>query len=122
MAKRILIAEDEPNIVMTLEFLFTQAGYVVRSTGSGEEALQALSCAPADLLLLDVMLPDLNGFEICRRVRDNPRLKACKIILLTAQGGNKAVQKGFAVGADAYVTKPFSTRELMSAVRALVGP
>jgi DNA-binding response OmpR family regulator len=122
MAKRILIAEDEPNIVMTLEFLFTQAGYVVRSTRSGEEALQALSCAPADLLLLDVMLPDLNGFEICRRVRDDPRLKACKIIMLTAQGGNKAVQKGFALGADAYVTKPFSTRELMSAVRALVGP
>ena len=121
MAKRILIAEDEPNIVMTLEFLFKQAGYAVCSTNSGEAALQTLHDASADLLVLDVMLPDLDGFEVCRRVREDSHLAACKILMLTAKGGRTEVQRGLALGADAYVTKPFGTRELMSAVRALVG-
>jgi DNA-binding response OmpR family regulator len=120
MSKRVLIAEDEPNIVLTLEFLLGQAGYEVHSAGSGEEALRKLQALPVDLVVLDVMLPDMSGFEVCRRLRDDLRGKDTKVLMLTAKGGSHDVQKGLALGADAYVTKPFGTREFVRTVQGLL--
>jgi DNA-binding response OmpR family regulator len=121
MAKRILVADDEPNIVISLEFLLTQAGFDVDTAGNGEQALQAVARARPDLILLDVMLPLKNGFEVCQTLRENPLLAGMKIVMLTAKGRDTEMAKGLAVGADAYVTKPFGTRELVSTVRSLLG-
>ncbi len=121
MAKRILVADDEPNIVISLEFLLTQAGFEVDVAANGEETLQAVARRPPDLLLLDVMLPLKNGFEVCQALRADPSLAGMKIMMLTAKGRDTEVVKGLALGADAYVTKPFGTRELVEKVRALIG-
>jgi DNA-binding response OmpR family regulator len=115
MAERVLIVEDEPNIVVSLEFLLRHEGYEVALAGSGPEALAAVASFRPDLVLLDVMLPGLDGFEVCRRLRSAP--KPPKIILLTARGRDAERHKGLDLGADLYVTKPFSTRQLMSDVR-----
>jgi DNA-binding response OmpR family regulator len=120
MAKRILIADDEPNIVISLEFLMSQAGFEVDSAANGEETLQAVARRLPDLLLLDVMLPVRNGFEVCQTLRQNPAYKALKIVMLTAKGRDTEVSKGLALGADAYVTKPFATRELLQTVKSLL--
>ena len=121
MPKRILIADDEPNIVISLEFLMSQAGFEVESVANGEETLQAVARQRPDLLLLDVMLPIRDGFEVCQTLRQNPLYKELKIIMLTAKGRDTEVSKGLAMGADAYITKPFATRELLQAVKALLG-
>jgi DNA-binding response OmpR family regulator len=116
MAERMLIVEDEPNIVVSLEFLLRHEGYEVALAGSGPEALAAVASFRPDLVLLDVMLPGLDGFEVCRRLRSAPNPP--KIILLTARGREAERHKGLDLGADLYVTKPFSTRQLMSDVRS----
>lgn len=118
--KRVLIAEDEPSIVVSLEFLLTQAGYDVYVATRGDEALQALYAVRPHLVLLDLMLPLVNGLDICQRLRSDPQLGAIKIVVLTAKGRASEIQKGLALGADAYVTKPFGTRELMATVRTLL--
>lgn len=118
--KRVLIAEDEPSIVVSLEFLLTQAGYDVHVATRGDEALQALYAVRPHLVLLDLMLPLVNGLDICQRLRSDPQLGAIKIVVLTAKGRASEIQKGLALGADAYVTKPFGTRELMATVRTLL--
>ena len=119
--KRILIADDEPNIVISLEFLMTQAGFEVESVGSGEAALDAIRRNPPDVLLLDVMLPVRDGFEVCQTIRQNPSLARLKIVMLTAKGRDTEITKGLALGADAYVTKPFATRDLLATVKNLAG-
>jgi DNA-binding response OmpR family regulator len=121
MGKRILIVDDEPNIVISLEFLMKREGYEVAVARDGEAALQALSDEPADLVVLDVMLPKLNGFDLCQRIRAEPRWQAIKIVMLTAKGRDTEVAKGVRLGADVYVTKPFSTRDLVAQVKRLVG-
>ncbi len=121
MQKRILIADDEPNIVISLEFLMSQAGFAVESVGNGEDALSAVRRAPPDVLLLDVMLPIRDGFEVCQTIRQDPALATVKIVMLTAKGRDTEVTKGLALGADAYVTKPFATRALLETVRTLAG-
>lgn len=121
MAKRILIADDEPNIVLSLEFLMQTSGYEVRTANDGEEALAALSEFRPDLVLLDVMMPKRNGYEICQWIRSNPALSGVKVVMLTAKGSDADLEKGLGLGADAYVTKPFATRELVARVKALVG-
>ncbi|MPZ42930.1 MAG: response regulator [Betaproteobacteria bacterium] len=121
-AKRVLIVEDEPNIVVSLEFLLTQAGYEVHIATSGDDALRALQSVRPHLVLLDLMLPLVNGFDICRRLRADPQLADTKVVVLTAKGRASEIEKGLALGADAYVTKPFGTRELMATVRALLRP
>ena len=120
MAARILIADDEANIVLSLEFLMRHAGYEVRSAGDGDAALRELESFRPDLILLDVMLPLRDGFEVCQRVRENPALAGVKIVMLTAKGREVEVAKGLALGADLYVTKPFATRELLAAVARLL--
>jgi DNA-binding response OmpR family regulator len=121
MGKRILIADDEPNIVVSLEFLMRQRGYDVKVVGSGEEALAAVGEFAPDLILLDVMMPRMSGYDVCQRVRENPAWQGIRIIMLSAKGRDVEVSKGIAVGADAYVTKPFSTKDLIARVAEMLG-
>jgi DNA-binding response OmpR family regulator len=121
VGKKVLIADDEPNIVVSLEFLLRDMGYDVRSVGDGGAALAAVADWLPDLLLLDVMMPKLSGYDVCQRIRENPAWEGVRIVMVSARGRDIDVSKGLAVGADAYVTKPFSTQDLMSRVRALLG-
>jgi len=120
MAPRILIVDDEPNIVISLEYLLKREGWETAVAGDGEAALAALEQAPPDLVILDVMLPRLNGFEVCRRIRADPRWRALRILMLTAKGRDIEMEKGLGLGADAYVTKPFSTKDLVARIHALL--
>jgi DNA-binding response OmpR family regulator len=117
---KILIADDEPNIVTSLEFLMRECDYEVRIARDGEEALQLAEHFVPDVVLLDVMMPLKSGFEVCRRLRDNPPTQGVKILMLTAHGRDAEIDKGLSLGADAYVTKPFSTKELLAKVRELL--
>ena len=121
MGKKILIADDEPNIVVSLEFLMKQRGYVVKVVNTGEDALSAVAEFGPDLILLDVMMPRMSGYDLCQKVRENPAWKRIKIIMLSAKGRDVEVTKGMAVGADAYVTKPFSTKDLIAKVKEMLG-
>jgi len=116
---RVLIAEDEPNILTSLEFLMRNCDYEVRVARDGEEALRTAQDWLPDVLLLDVMMPLCNGFEVCRRLRDNPATRAVKIVMLTAHGRDAQIERGLALGADAYITKPFSNKDLIARVRGL---
>lgn len=120
MAQRILIVDDEPNIAASLEFLLQRGGYEVRVAHNGEEALAQAESFRPELVLLDVMMPKLNGYEVCQRLRQGGSGAAVKIVMLTARGREVDMEKGHALGADLYVTKPFSTRELVSQVRELL--
>ncbi len=120
MGKRILVVDDEPNIVLSLEFLMRKAGFEVEVARNGQEALAAIARQPPDVLLLDVMMPEMDGFEVCERLRADPRGRATKVVMLTARGRDSERQRGLALGADAYVTKPFSTRELVARVKAML--
>ena len=121
MPKRILIADDEPNIVVSLEFLMKREGFDVQVATDGEAALQAIAAQVPDLILLDVMLPKKDGFEVCQHIRANAAWQPIKVVMLTAKGRDTEVSKGLALGADAYMTKPFSTRDLVAQVRSLLG-
>jgi DNA-binding response OmpR family regulator len=120
MTKRVLIAEDEESIVASLEFLMRQCGFDTRVARDGEGAIGALAEYRPDLVLLDIMLPGRSGFEICRLIRENPALSRTRVLMLTAKGGLGDEARGMASGADAYVTKPFSTRELAARARELL--
>ena len=121
MSRTILIADDEPNIVISLEYLLQRDGYQVRVARNGQEALDAIQASAPDLVLLDVMLPLVSGFEVCQKIRENPALAGMRIVMLTAKGRDVEMSKGLALGANAYVTKPFSTQDLLAQVRALLG-
>ena len=120
MTATVLIADDEPNILITLEFLLQRAGYQVLLARDGDEALQAIQAQRPDLVLLDVMMPRRSGFEVCQAVRADEALAATRILMLTAKGRDTDQAKGLALGADAYVTKPFSTKDLLAQVQALL--
>jgi len=113
----VLVVDDEPNIVLSLEFLMKQAGYDVRIARDGDSALKAVEDRAPDLILLDVMLPKRDGFDICQTIRANPAWNGVRIIMLTARGRDVEREKGLALGADDYITKPFSTREVVERVR-----
>jgi len=120
VGERILIVDDEPNIAASLEFLLQRGGYDVRVAHNGEEALAQAEAFRPQLVLLDVMMPKLNGYEVCQRLRQGENGTRVKIVMLTARGREVDVEKGRALGADLYVTKPFSTRELVAQVRELL--
>ena len=120
MAGRILIADDEPNIALSLEFLMRDRGYAIAVARNGEEALRLAAEFRPDLVLLDVMMPVINGFEVCRRLRADPLHRGLKILMLTARGRESEVQRGLSEGADAYLTKPFGTQELVAIVDKLM--
>jgi len=118
--QRIVIIEDETDIVEMVRYNFRKEGFEVESFGRGREGLEYLRRNPADALLLDVMLPDKDGFAICRELRSEERLKELPVIFLTARGEEVDRIVGLELGADDYVTKPFSPRELVARVRAIL--
>jgi DNA-binding response OmpR family regulator len=120
MTKRVLIADDEPNIVASLEFLMEQAEFEVKIATDGAAALALVADFRPDLVLLDVMMPVKNGYEVCQQLKSDPATRGVKVILLSAKGRDVEVAKGLELGADAYVTKPFSTRELVAKVKELL--
>ncbi len=120
MANKILVVDDEPNIVLSLEFLMKQAGFQVRTAADGEAALAAIAAEQPDLVLLDVMMPRKNGYEVCQAIRANSDWQSVRIIMLTAKGREVEREKGLALGADDYITKPFSTQEVVERVRELL--
>ena len=120
MAKTVLIADDEPNIVAALEYLLERNGYRVLIARNGDEALQQVEEHLPDLVLLDVMMPLKSGYEVCQRIREQPDWKHMRIVMLSAKGRDVEVNKGLAKGADLYVTKPFSTRDLLAKVQDLL--
>lgn len=121
MSKHVLIADDEPNIVISLEFLMKREGHRVSVARDGDAALAMIRELKPDLVLLDVMMPGRSGFDVCQAVRSDDSLAGTKILMLSAKGRDTDVAKGSALGADAYMTKPFSTKELAEKVRELLG-
>jgi two-component system, OmpR family, alkaline phosphatase synthesis response regulator PhoP len=121
MNKKILIVDDEPNIVISLEFLMRREGFEILVARDGEEALQSVRAHRPDLVLLDVMMPRINGFEVCRQIRADPALAGTRIVMLSAKGRPAQIAEGLALGADGYITKPFSTRNLVAQVKSLLG-
>ena len=122
MARKVLIADDEQNIVISLEFLLRREGFEVLVAGDGEAALQMVAEHHPDLVLLDVMMPKRNGYEVCQRMRERPEWRGIKIVMLSAKGRDVEVSKGVSLGADLYVTKPFSNAELVAQINALLAP
>ena len=120
MSKKILIVDDEPSIVAPLQFLMERSGYQVAVAGSGEEALEAIDKVHPDLVLLDVMLPGLSGFDVCRMIRERGDLSDVRVILVTALGRKVNIAKGMALGADDYIVKPFANKELIAKVKRLL--
>lgn len=121
MAHKILIVDDEPNIVISLEFLMKKEGFEIAVAVDGDEALAKVASFKPDLVLLDVMMPKKSGFEVCEALRADPANAGLQIVMLTAKGRDTEVAKGLAIGADAYVTKPFSTKDLLAKVKSMLG-
>ncbi len=116
----ILVADDEPNIVLALEHLLSHHGYRALVARDGREALESVERCQPDLVLLDIMLPFVDGFEVCEAIRARPGGQRVRVIMLTAKGRETEVRKGLALGADAYLTKPFSTKELLAEIARLL--
>lgn len=121
MSYTILIADDEPNILISLEFLMKREGYNVKLARDGQEALDAIIEHRPHLVLLDVMMPKKSGFDVCQEVRAHDQVKDTCILMLTAKGRDTDVAKGLALGVNAYMTKPFATKELVEKVKSLLG-
>lgn len=121
MSKTVLIADDEKNILISLEFLMKREGYNVVVAHDGQEAIDAVQREHPDLVLLDVMMPKKTGLDVCQEVRADPIFNDMPILMLTAKGRDTDIAKGIAMGANGYVVKPFSTRELAEKVRNMLG-
>ena len=121
MTKRVLIAEDEPNIVESLTFLLERAGFEVRTESDGRQALDSALADLPDVLVLDVMLPGLDGYEILRQLRGDQRSSAIPVIMLTAKGQREDRETALEYGADAFMTKPFANAEIIATVKRLAG-
>ena len=122
MAKRVLVVEDEANIMLSLVFVLEREGYEVRSATTGRDGLAEMRRQPPDLVILDLMLPDVSGYEVCQQARRDPALAETPILVLTARAQEAERQKGLDVGATEYVTKPFRVADLLGRVARLVGP
>ena len=120
MVASVLVVDDEHSIALSVQHLMRREGYDVRVAADGEAALAALAERPADLVLLDVMIPKRDGYDVCQTIRANPAWQHTRVIMVSAKGREIEVEKGLALGADAYLTKPFSTRELAEMVRNLL--
>jgi|KBSMisStaDraftv2_1062788.scaffolds.fasta_scaffold2873948_1 DNA-binding response OmpR family regulator len=120
MTQKIVIADDEPNLVIPLEYMLKREGYEVTIARDGQEALDAIARVRPQLVLLDVMMPRKSGFDVCQALRADEANRELRILLLTAKGRDDDVAKGLALGADAYVIKPFSPKELVAKVRELL--
>ena len=116
----VLVVDDEPNILLSLQFLMKKAGYDVRTASDGEQALAEVEREKPNVVLLDVMMPKLDGFSVCQRIRANAKWHDVRVIMLTARGRDVEREKGLALGADDYITKPFSTRDAVDRVAAVL--
>lgn len=116
----VLIVDDEPNILLSLQFLLTKAGYDVRTAKDGEQALAEIARSKPDVVLLDVMMPKLDGFTVCQRIRAEAAWQDVRVIMLTARGRDVEREKGLSLGADDYITKPFSTKDAVDRVAAVI--
>ena len=122
MAKgRILVVDDEIYIVHILDFSLGMEGYEVLTALDGEQALEKARAEKPDLIVLDIMMPKLDGYETCKRLKADPEVKDVPVILLSAKGRNVDQKVGFEVGADDYITKPFSPRKLVERINAILG-
>lgn len=119
-SKKILIVDDEPNIVLSLDYLVRKNGYIPFIARNGTEALILAMNEKPDLVLLDVMMPDVDGFEVCRQIRSNSDLADTKIIFLSAKSRREDIERGLAEGANSYITKPFSTKQIMQEIKKLI--
>ncbi|MFG1186972.1 MULTISPECIES: response regulator transcription factor [Xanthobacter] len=117
---KVLIADDEPNIVISLEFMMKREGFAVLVARDGREALETIRREHPHLVLLDATMPGMSGFDVCEAVRADAEVRATRIVMLTAKGRETDMARGVGAGADAYVTKPFSTRELMQKVKDML--
>lgn len=120
MSQRVLVVEDEPNILDSLNFLMKQAGFEVRLARDGDAAMRMIESDAPDLILLDIMLPRRDGFDVCRAIRANPQWKNVRIVMLTAKGREPDRRKGLQLGADDYITKPFSNRAIVERVHRIL--
>ena len=120
MAVRVLIVEDEPHIVESLSFVLSREGFSVASVLDGEAALESLRRDPPDLMILDVMIPRLNGFEVLKIVKADPALRVIPVMVLTAKGQLQDRRLAEEIGSDGFMTKPFSNREIVEQVRRLI--
>jgi DNA-binding response OmpR family regulator len=120
--KKILAVDDEPNILMSIEFILEMGGYEVHIARDGDEALEVAERVRPDLILLDINMPRKDGYEVCRILRERKDLSGTKIIMLTAKGQTLEKKKGLEVGADDYVTKPFSAADLIEKIRTMIEP
>ncbi|MGV6873402.1 response regulator transcription factor [Pseudochelatococcus sp. B33] len=120
MSATVLIADDEPNIVISLEFMMKREGHRVLVARDGTQALALIRSEKPALVLLDATMPELSGFDVCEAVRADPEIAGTRILMLTAKGRETDVARGLGAGADAYVTKPFATRELLERVREML--
>jgi DNA-binding response OmpR family regulator len=121
MPQTILVVEDEPNIVESLSFLMKKAGFIVRVARDGNAAIRTIESEAPDLVLLDIMMPRRDGYEVCRTIRANPDWDHVRIIMLSAKGRDLDRRKGLELGADDYITKPFSTRAIVERVQEILG-
>ncbi len=119
-SSKILIVDDEPNIVLAIEFLLQRQGYLVEKAYNGLQALEVATAFKPDIIILDVMMPDMNGFEVGKQIRQLPTLEHSKIIFLTAKGTQKDKQTGYASGAEVYMIKPFDNDELVNTVQEML--
>lgn len=120
MAKRILVVDDDENILTLEKTILEGKGFDVTGAGGGSEALELLSKESFDLVLLDVMMPEVDGFSVCRKIKDDPRLKDIPVIFLTAKGGGEALAEGFESGAVMYINKPFTANKLLTIVNTML--
>ena len=122
MAKRILVVDDDENVLSLERTILEQRGFTVTTAGGGAEALKILAEEDFDLVLLDVMMPEVDGFTVCRRIKEEPRTREIPVIFLTAKGGGEALAEGFESGAIMYINKPFTANKLLTIVNTMLEP
>ncbi|MBO3117574.1 response regulator [Winogradskyella sp. DF17] len=118
--KKIVIVDDEPNIVMTLEYTFKKQNFEVYIARDGGEALEILETVVPDIILLDVMMPKVDGYQTLKLIKENKKLKNTKVVFLTAKNKASDIEKGVKLGADKYLTKPFSIKKIVSEINELI--
>lgn len=118
--EKVLIVDDEPNILLSLEFLMKKEGYMVFVARNGREAINILESEHPEVLILDIMMPEVDGYEVCSYAKSKNYLSHTKVIFLSAKTKDNDIEKGYQLGADLYITKPFSTRNLVKQVKELI--
>ena len=118
---KILVVEDEESLLMLERILLSSKGYSVTGVMDGKAAIEEIAANRPDLVILDIMLPEMDGFEVCRQIKDNPETNAIPVVMLTAKKSNQDVTRGMQVGADAYITKPFKSAKVIEVIEGLIG-